>query len=45
MSSLYYDRVATALNASVAELDEFYRYFRASGVYYCIRGPRANFIG
>jgi hypothetical protein len=31
-SDRYYDIVARTLNASTAELDEFYRYFRVSGL-------------
>ena len=35
----------STLNASVAELDNFYRYFRASGVGHCNGGPGANVLG
>lgn len=45
MSDLYYENVRSTLNASVAELDGFYRYFRASGVGHCDGGPGANFLG
>jgi feruloyl esterase len=45
VSNLYYDNVKSTLNATVAELDEFYRYFRASGVYHCFGGPGANYLG
>lgn len=44
-SNLYYETVRSALNASVAELDQFYRYFRASGVNHCSGGPGASFMG
>ncbi|KAL1593796.1 Actin-like protein arp9 [Paraconiothyrium brasiliense] len=44
-SDLYYNKVRSTLNASVAELDKFYRYFRASGVGHCWGGPGANFMG
>ncbi|KAF2448890.1 tannase and feruloyl esterase [Karstenula rhodostoma CBS 690.94] len=44
-SDLYYNKVRSALNASVADLDDFYRYFRASGVGHCSGGPGANFMG
>ncbi|PVH96131.1 ferulic acid esterase [Periconia macrospinosa] len=45
ISTLYYTKVQTKLNSSVAELDEFYRYFRASGVAHCIGGPGAHLMG
>jgi feruloyl esterase len=45
MSDLYYNNVRMTLNASVAELDDFYRYFRASGVGHCSGGPGANYMG
>jgi feruloyl esterase len=44
-SDLYYNKVRSTLNASVADLDDFYRYFRASGVEHCSGGPGANFMG
>ncbi|KAF1967491.1 tannase and feruloyl esterase [Bimuria novae-zelandiae CBS 107.79] len=44
-SDLYYDKVRSTLNASVAELDEFYRYFPTSGVGHCRDGPGAWFMG
>jgi feruloyl esterase len=44
-SDLYYETVRSTLNASVAELDEFYRYFRASGVDHCGGGPGAWVMG
>ncbi|KAJ4293579.1 Feruloyl esterase [Kalmusia sp. IMI 367209] len=44
-SDLYYNEVRSTLNASVADLDEFYRYFRASGVGHCSSGPGASFMG
>ena len=44
-SDLYYENVRSTLNASVTELDEFYRYFRASGVDHCGGGPGAWSMG
>lgn len=44
-SDLYYEKVRSTLNSTVAELDEFYRYFHASGVYHCTGGPGAWFMG
>jgi len=44
-SDQYYRAVQTALSASITELDEFYRYFRAGGVGHCGGGPGANFMG
>lgn len=45
ISNLYYTKVQQALKASVADLDHFYRYFRASGVGHCAGGPGANRMG
>lgn len=45
MSDLYYNKVRSTLKASVADLNDFYRYFRASGVGHCSGGPGANFMG
>ncbi|KAF2865748.1 putative feruloyl esterase B-2 [Massariosphaeria phaeospora] len=45
MSDRHYARVGAALNASVAELDDFYRYFRISGMDHCFGGPGASFLG
>jgi feruloyl esterase len=44
-SDRYYDTVKSTMNASSCELDEFYRYFRVSGVYHCLGGPGAGFLG
>ncbi|CAI6331577.1 unnamed protein product [Periconia digitata] len=45
ISTLYYNNVQKELNATVAELDNFYRYFRPSGVAHCFGGPGANVMG
>ncbi|KAF2000905.1 putative feruloyl esterase [Amniculicola lignicola CBS 123094] len=45
-SDRYYDHVSQTMNASPAELDEFYRYFRISGTLHCrAGGPGAHVIG
>ena len=44
-SDLYYEKVRSTLNSSIAELDGFYRYFHASGVFHCSGGPGAWFMG
>ncbi|KAF2175400.1 tannase and feruloyl esterase [Zopfia rhizophila CBS 207.26] len=44
-SDRYYDAVKTTLNATSTELDDFYRYFRVSGVNHCFGGPGANALG
>lgn len=44
-SDQYYLAVQKTLGASIAQLDEFYRYFRAGGVGHCGGGPGANFMG
>ena len=44
-SDRYYDAVKSTLNATYAELDEFYRYFRVSGLNHCFGGPGATAIG
>ncbi|KAF2685132.1 tannase and feruloyl esterase [Lentithecium fluviatile CBS 122367] len=45
VSELYYNNVRSAMDASVEELDEFYRYFRAGGVAHCSGGLGASFMG
>lgn len=44
-SDRYYDSVAKTLNTSPKELDEFYRYFRISGMGHCFGGPGSNILG
>ncbi|KXJ90350.1 tannase and feruloyl esterase [Microdochium bolleyi] len=44
-SARYYNHVARTMNAPVAELDEFYRYFRVSGTGHCRGGPGAQMVG
>ncbi|WAO87460.1 Carboxylic ester hydrolase [Fusarium falciforme] len=44
-SPRYYEHVSRTMNLSSAELDDFYRYFRISGMAHCSGGPGATFIG
>ncbi|KAL3456644.1 tannase and feruloyl esterase family protein [Aspergillus heterothallicus] len=44
-SMRYYDKVARTMRASHSELDEFYRFFRISGMGHCIGGPGAGNFG
>ncbi|KAM0421391.1 hypothetical protein ACHAPT_010745 [Fusarium lateritium] len=44
-SPRYYEHVSQTMNLSPAELDDFYRYFRISGMAHCGGGPGAYFIG
>lgn len=44
-SERYYNRVARTMSASSEELDEFYRYFRISGMGHCGGGTGAFNIG
>lgn len=44
-SNRYYDHVSRTMGKPTAELDEFYRYFRISGMSHCAGGPGATFIG
>ncbi|KAF2475507.1 putative feruloyl esterase [Lindgomyces ingoldianus] len=44
-SDRYYDLVAKTMGSSNAELDEFYRYFRISGLGHCFGGPGTNYLG
>lgn len=41
----YYEHVARTMNARVEELDEFYRFFRVSGMAHCSGGMGASMIG
>jgi feruloyl esterase len=45
ISNKYYAHVQKTMNASVTELDEFYRYFRIAGMGHCQGGNGANVIG
>lgn len=44
-SATYYDLVTRTMGLSSAELDEFYRYFRISGMGHCAGGSGASAIG
>ncbi|SMR64576.1 unnamed protein product [Zymoseptoria tritici ST99CH_3D1] len=44
-SPRYYEHVATTMNASPADLDEFYRFFRVGGMGHCAGGDGAWDIG
>ncbi|KAF7551030.1 hypothetical protein G7Z17_g5316 [Cylindrodendrum hubeiense] len=44
-SARYYDHVSRTMGLSSAELDDFYRYFRISGLAHCRGGDGASFIG
>ncbi|KAI7788166.1 tannase and feruloyl esterase [Diaporthe eres] len=44
-SARYYNHVSQAMGLSSDELDEFYRYFRISGMGHCRDGNGASFIG
>ncbi|KAH6874410.1 Tannase/feruloyl esterase [Thelonectria olida] len=44
-SPRYYEHVSETMSLSPAELDDFYRYFRISGMAHCNGGPGATFIG
>ncbi|PSR87137.1 tannase and feruloyl esterase [Coniella lustricola] len=44
-SPRYYEHVSETMNMSYTELDEFYRFFRISGMGHCTGGPGATFIG
>ncbi|KAJ9606302.1 tannase [Cladophialophora chaetospira] len=45
ISPLYYDFVSSTMNLPSSSLDEFYRFFRISGMGHCGTGPGATFIG
>ncbi|TDZ14592.1 putative feruloyl esterase B-2 [Colletotrichum orbiculare MAFF 240422] len=44
-SERYYDHVSRTMGLNSAQLDDFYRYFRISGMNHCSGGPGATFIG
>ncbi|KAK7063621.1 carboxylic ester hydrolase [Favolaschia claudopus] len=44
-SNRYYELVSETMKMSPAALDEFYRFFRISGMQHCAGGPGATFIG
>lgn len=44
-SPRYYEHVSQAMGLEPAALDDFYRYFRISGMAHCGGGPGATFIG
>jgi feruloyl esterase len=41
----FYKHLSTGMQASSAELDEFFRFFRISGMFHCNSGPGAWVIG
>ncbi|KAI5467637.1 tannase and feruloyl esterase [Mariannaea sp. PMI_226] len=45
ISMMYYDHVARTMRLRTDAMDEFYRYFRISGMNHCQGGPGATFIG
>lgn len=45
VSDQYYEHVSRTLRASPTEIDQFYRYFRISGMGHCTGGPGASGIG
>ncbi|KAF2821589.1 feruloyl esterase B [Ophiobolus disseminans] len=45
VSDAYYDHVSRTMRASPQQLDDFYRYFRISGLGHCNGGPGASSIG
>ncbi|KAF7340905.1 Carboxylic ester hydrolase [Mycena sanguinolenta] len=44
-SNRYYDHVSQTMNLPHSSIDEFYRFFRISGMEHCGGGPGATFIG
>ncbi|CAI6334314.1 unnamed protein product [Periconia digitata] len=44
-SPRYYEIVRATMGLEPAQLDDFYRYFRISGMGHCSGGPGAHFIG
>lgn len=44
-SPRYYENVASTMGQTPAQLDDFYRFFRISGMSHCAGGPGASFIG
>ncbi|KAI6354089.1 hypothetical protein MCOR25_008758 [Pyricularia grisea] len=45
MSPRYYESVRAALGQEPAQIDDFYRFFRISGMGHCSGGPGAHYIG
>ena len=45
ISPLYYDYVSQTMNLPSSSLDDFYRFFRISGMQHCMGGVGATFIG
>jgi feruloyl esterase len=45
ISPLYYDHVSRTMNIPADEIDDFYRFFRISGMSHCSGGVGATFIG
>lgn len=45
ISPLYYDHVSQTMGLSPDEMDDFYRFFRISGMAHCEGGPGSVFIG
>ncbi|KAL2129164.1 hypothetical protein VTI74DRAFT_8158 [Chaetomium olivicolor] len=45
ISPRYYNHVARTMNLPSSALDDFYRFFRISGMGHCSGGPGASFIG
>ncbi|KAH6623205.1 tannase and feruloyl esterase-domain-containing protein [Chaetomium tenue] len=45
IASRYYDYVARTMNLTPKAMDEFYRYFRISGMEHCFGGPGATNFG
>ncbi|KAJ5476893.1 tannase and feruloyl esterase [Penicillium sp. IBT 31633x] len=44
-SARYYEHVSQTMGLAPRDMDEFYRYFRISGMAHCGGGPGASFIG
>lgn len=45
VSDTYYEHVSETMGALPSQLDEFYRYFRISGLRHCAGGPGASNLG
>lgn len=45
ISPQYYNHVSRTMQSTSAQLDDFYRFFRISGMGHCYGGPGATFIG
>ncbi|QKX58423.1 uncharacterized protein TRUGW13939_05545 [Talaromyces rugulosus] len=41
----FYDRLMRGMHASTSDLDEFFRFFRISGMFHCNSGPGAWVVG